>query len=127
MTKIICKKIEYVFLHGVKFMYENTVTLKQGYAFATILTQNKPVYKCELSKTDAGELMEEIIEFETKYNEKEGLMLYSYLSVIIRYHTDKGIYILGNTEYPAKITYSHDRVKINYSVTSKSVPGYSNF
>ena len=120
MSKIICNSIDFVFVDEIDTLFSNQVNLKTGYEWKQLSVRERPVYRSEIRRNDAGPTKEETVTVVTRYDSDAILKKYSSYPVILRMKTDSDTFYVGTQQYPVITEVSDDKINDNYSFRAKS-------
>jgi len=120
MNKIICNSIDFVFAYEIDVIFFNQVNLKPGHEWTQMPVREKPIYRSEIKRNDAGPTKEETVTAVTRYDADAILKKYSSYPVVLRMKTDTTTFYVGSQQYPAITEVSDDKIHDNYSFRTKS-------
>jgi hypothetical protein len=122
MSKVICNSIEYVLSEGVTVTTPGTVALKPGYTWTNLPVKERPTYSDAINRADAGPLREETVTAVTKYEADTFLKTHTAYGIVLRMHTDDGIFHVGSDRFPCLAEVSGDRINDTWTFNAKSIP-----
>jgi len=122
MSKTVCNSVEFVFISEVVTMNPAQVpVLKDGKYWKAIHAVEKPVYRSNVTQSDAGAVNEETVSVKARRNSLAGLLIERCgFYTVLRMSTDEGIFYAGNLEYPCTLEYTSDKVFDSYSFKAVS-------
>jgi hypothetical protein len=122
MSKTVCNSVEFVFVSEIANVNSGNIpVLKDGKQWKAVSVTEKPVYRSNVTQSEAGSVNEETVSVKASRNNLTGLLIeHCGFYTVLRMGTDSGIFYVGNPEYPCLLEYTSDRVFDSYSFKSVS-------
>lgn len=114
MTEIICSRVDLIHVNHVDWIYDNTISLKQGKNFIYLLLTEPATYQSSRSNPDAGPVLTETVAAKVKMSfELNSILKISLKNYILRLYTNDRIFLTGSLDYPTELTFSSDKIFVN--------------
>ncbi len=110
MNKTICRRLETILHSEVEQVFQDRVFLKPEKSFTNIPVESAE-YTCQSQSTNAGTILNETVTAKVKYTGELELLPLKYY--VLRLYTDTKEFIVGSPQYPAELTYTHDKIYVN--------------
>lgn len=120
MNRIICNRIELVHQSQIARMSDTTIELKANMSFTLLNLESKATYSSQTQKETAGILKTETVTAKIRYDQNNILLSTNLQNFIIRLYTDNETFIVGSLDYPAKLTYTSDKIYVNLTFKATS-------
>lgn len=114
MTEIICSRVDLIHVNHVDWIYDNTISLKEGKNFIYLSLTEPATYQSSRSNPDAGPVLTETVTAQVKMSfELNSILKISLKNYILRLYTNDRIFLTGSLDYPAELTFSSDKIFVN--------------
>lgn len=114
MTEIICSRVDLIHVNHVDWIYDNTISLKEGKNFIYLSLTEPATYQSSRSNPDAGPVLTETVTAQVKMSfELNSILKISLKNYILRLYTNDRIFLTGSLDYPAELTFSFDKIFVN--------------
>lgn len=120
MNKIICNRLELIHVSDVKGSGNGNVELKNNKSFTSVVLEEKAKYDSQTQKNASGVLKNETVSAKIRYNDDLRILQSDLQNYILRLYTDKESFIVGSVDYPAKLTYTSDKIYVNLTFKTSS-------
>lgn len=111
MTEIICSRVDLIHVNHVDWIYDNTISLKEGKNFIYL---SPATYQSSRSNPDAGPVLTETVTAKVKMSfELNSILKISLKNYILRLYTNDRIFLTGSLDYPTELTFSSDKIFVN--------------
>lgn len=114
MTEIICRRVDLIHVNHVDWIYDNTISLKEGKNFIYLSLTEPATYQSSRSNPDAGPVLTETVTAKVKMSfELNSILKISLKNYILRLYTNDRIFLTGSLDYPTELTFSSDKIFVN--------------
>lgn len=114
--KIICSYMDIVHVADVLNIRNSTVFFQDGKNWMRVKAKGKISYQAKLDNPNAGSIITESIATTADTKDVENL-LNGLEYYIVRLFIGNDNFLVGNLEYPAKKTYSDDKIRTSFTFT----------
>lgn len=114
MTEIICSRVDLIHVNHVDWIYDNTISLKEGKNFIYLSLTEPATYQSSRGNPDAGPVLTETVTAKVKMSfELNSILKISLKNYILRLYTNDRIFLTGSLDYPGELTFSSDKIFVN--------------
>ncbi len=111
MNKTICNIIEYVLRSELVLSSGEEITLQPGVLWKPVQSISKPVYQSETSQSGLeNALNKQTVSVQVKYDKTNSLIAKPLLPVILKMHSDSGIFYVGSYDLPVRLTLTSNKI-----------------
>lgn len=119
MNKVICHRLLCTHTSEIEKMHGNDISFIPGKDFQEYTLEGSATYQNQTQHPDAGAICTETVTAKIKYSEDLFFLKFALEYFVLKLFSDTDEFVVGSIEYPAKISYTHDKrfVNLTFKVT----------